>query len=249
MGILTTKSRSGSGFLDRRQVFILVLSIVAMGHLAAVFFPSAPWLPRFHLIRHASIFPLMLLVKGYGQIKLEAAISLVFGVLLAHAVLFGAVLTSASIGVAFSKAMGALMEEMLIRVFLFDILFRVGMKAPSIGASALFAGIHALNLSRYSFASVANQILVAFGFGYFFQSLLARWRVLTIPVLVHLLVNLTFGRKLLLNSCSGRCEPLLILPNWSTLSGPVFLLFILLFLGLVFRPTLFKIPAPIQLMP
>ena len=235
--------------IPRKAGVLLVLLLHAVGHALRIGFGAESWFPTFKLSWYALILLVLFSVKGYRQMKREAALLLILGGALAHWILFQGNTSWASVGVAFRQIAVALNEEWVARVLLYDLFYRAGNKWPALWASLSFACMHLLNLSRMSLASVANQILVAFGFGYLFQSMLSRWRLLTLPTLVHLLVNVTLGKSITMNALPDRLEPLLIFPTCETLQGPFFVMLLLIFFGLLLRNRIFAAADPIQMNP
>ena len=91
------------------------------------------------------------------------------------------------------------MEEFLFRVYVFGFLLQYGKernyKNPIpralILSSLLFGVAHIFNVFRDDIEvySVINQVILAFGLGMLFQSLLIRFKSILIPIVIHSIIN------------------------------------------------------------
>ncbi len=61
--------------------------------------------------------------------------------------------------------------------------------------SIIFALMHIINIRRYSFVDIINQVIIAFFFGVFFGAFLLRTRNIYIIGIIHGLINFIFGIK------------------------------------------------------
>ncbi|WP_378180878.1 lysostaphin resistance A-like protein [Aquimarina sp. SS2-1] len=90
-------------------------------------------------------------------------------------------------------------EEVLFRVFVFNSLYTLFSKQEInirylhsiIWTSLLFGGVHMVNLlkSDYDLFSVISQIIIAFGIGVLFQSLLIKYKNILVVITLHGLFN------------------------------------------------------------
>jgi len=55
--------------------------------------------------------------------------------------------------------------------------------------------MHIINIRRYSFVDIINQVIIAFFFGVFFGAFLLRTRNIYIIGIIHGLINFIFGIK------------------------------------------------------